>query len=59
MDLGEKCPKGAKCMKPKFNFTDAYDLLNEKYSGNSKGKRQDLIEHNKGEIKTEKSNNTD
>ena len=32
VDPGEKCPKGAKCMKGKFSFTDVYELLQKKGS---------------------------
>ena len=31
VDSGQKCPKGANCMKSEFNFTDAYEFLHKKY----------------------------
>ena len=27
VESGQKCPKGANCMKSEFNFTDAYEFL--------------------------------
>lgn len=31
VDSGQKCPKGANCMKSEFNYTDAYEFLHKKY----------------------------
>ena len=31
VDSGQKCPKGANCMKSEFNFTDAYEFIHKKY----------------------------
>ncbi|MHB8371685.1 MAG: DUF790 family protein [Thermoplasmataceae archaeon] len=32
LDSGEKCPKGAQCMKNEFNFNDVNELLSKRYN---------------------------
>ena len=39
VESGQKCPRGANCMKSEFNFTDAYEFLLKRYEYEEKKKR--------------------
>lgn len=39
VETGQKCPKGANCMKSEFNFTDAYEFLLKRQEYEEKKKK--------------------
>jgi len=39
VESGQKCPKGANCMKSEFNFTDAYEFLLKRHEFEEKRKK--------------------
>ena len=54
VDSGQKCPKGANCMKSEFNFTDAYEFLLKKYEYEERKRKSVEPLKEKNEVRTTK-----